>query len=98
MAIVRLNDRLQLTLLFGQLVKVGVRIGVQGVHLIQASQRLLNVAHGLFHRLADGLLQIELRLLRQVADLNPRLRARLAFDIGVNAGHNAQQGGFPRAV
>jgi hypothetical protein len=34
---------------------------------------------------------IELRLLRQVADLDARLRARLAVEVGIHAGHDAQQ-------
>jgi len=48
--------------------------------------------------LAHGLGGVELRLLRQVADLDARLRARLAEDVGVHAGHDAQQRRLARAV
>ena len=48
--------------------------------------------------LAHGLGRIELRLLRQVADLQARLRPCLAVEFLVDAGHDLQQRRFARAV
>src|SRR4029079_5800712 len=41
---------------------------------------------------------VELRLLRQIPDLGPLRRPRLALKILLNAGHDAQQARLPRAV
>ncbi|MOA24196.1 hypothetical protein D3C78_1448690 [compost metagenome] len=44
------------------------------------------------------MLEVQLRFLRQVTDLNPLLWASFTFDIGIDARHDAQQSGFTRAV
>jgi len=41
---------------------------------------------------------VELRLLGQIANLDPRLRARFAFKIGINPGHDLEHGGLARAI
>ena len=51
-----------------------------------------------FHRLAHGLVGVELRLLRQVADLQAGHRRGFAFDVVVDAGHDLQQRALARAV
>ena len=57
---------------------------------------------GLLHPFLDVaahvLVRVELRFLWQKADLDAGLRPRLTVDLGVDAGHDAQQGGFAGAV
>ncbi len=89
MAVVRLDNLFKLALLSGELVEVGIRLSVLRVHLVQTFQRIDHFGHRLFNRLTYGLLWIELRLLRQIADFQARLRTSFAFDIGINAGHDA---------
>src|SRR5690606_16224279 len=55
-------------------------------------------AHAFLDRLAHGVLGVELGFLRQVADLDARLRARLTLEVGVDAGHDPQHGGLAGAV
>ena len=98
MPVVRLDNFFELALLGGELVEVGIRLRVFGVHLVQAFQRIDHFGHRFFNRLTYGLLRIELRLLRQIADFQARLRTRFAFDIGIDAGHNTQQGRLTGAV
>ncbi len=94
----RLQDGLQLGLLGSQGVEIGVRLGVGGVHLIQARLGVLDLADGFFHNVANGLARVELWLLWQVADIDPRHGAGFAVELGVDAGHDAQQGGLTGAV
>ncbi|KAF1858260.1 hypothetical protein Lal_00014761 [Lupinus albus] len=97
-AVGRGDDRFQALLLLGQRVEVGVRLRVGRVHRFQLGLRLERFAQAAFHFLAHGFLRIELRFLRQVADVQARHRARFALDVGVDAGHDLQQRRFPRAV
>ena len=92
------DDRLVARLIRCQLVEIGIGLGVRGVDLLQLGARLDHLPQALFHRLAHGHPRIELRLLRQVADLHVRHGNRLALEIAVLAGHDAQQGRFSRAV
>jgi len=87
-----LNYLFQLALFGRQLVKIGIRIGIECIHFIKTFQRTHNFRYGLFDGLANGLLQIQLGFLRQIADFQTRLWASFTFNIGIDAGHNAQQG------
>jgi hypothetical protein len=78
------DDGLQLALLAGQLVEVGIRIGVGRIDLVEARHGAFHLADRLFDRLAHGLLRIQLGLLGQVADLDAGLRAGFPFDLGVD--------------
>src|SRR5690606_8044756 len=60
--------------------------------------RLQDFADAFLDRLAHGLFRVQLRLLRQVADLDPRLRPRLADEIGVHAGHDLEHRRLARAA
>ena len=62
------DDRLEFRLLGREFVEVGVGLGIGGVDLVQALLRAEHLAQALLHRLAHGLVRIELRLLRQIAD------------------------------
>ena len=97
-AIAGLQNRFQLALLGGQRIKVGIRLGVSGIHLIQARLGVLDHADRFFHHFAHGFFRIELRLLRQVTDVEVRHRPCLTFEFGIDAGHDFQQGGLTRAV
>ena len=88
----------QLGLFGGKRVKVGFGVGVGGVDGIEFGLYVFHVAHRFFDDFAHAFVRIELRLLRQVADADARLRPRFALDVGIHACHDFQQGGFARAI
>lgn len=88
MAVVSLNDLFKLALLRCEFIEVGVWLSVFGIHLIQAFQRVNHFGYRFFYRLTYGLLRVQLRFLRQIANFQARLRAGFAFDVGIDAGHN----------
>jgi hypothetical protein len=92
------DDGFQARLFGGQRVEVGVFFGVGGVHGVQLGLRFKRFAQAGFHFLAHGFFRIQLRFLRQVTNVQTRHRARFALDVGVDAGHNFQQGRFTGAV
>ncbi len=92
------QDRLQPLLLGGELVEVGAFLGIGLVDPVQRGLRLQHLADAFLDRFAHGLGRVQLRLLRQVADLDARLRARFAAEIGVHAGHDLQHRGLAGAV
>ena len=96
--VVSLNDLFQTALFSGQLVKIGIRIGVQRIHFIQAFQGVNHFRNRFFNGLTHGVFRVQLRFLRQVTNLDVWLRTRFTFDVFINARHNAQQGGLTRAV
>ena len=98
MAALGLDDGFQLALFAGQLVEICIRVGVGRIDLVQPGHGAFHLADRLFDRFAHGLLRIQLRLLRQVADLDTGLRTGFPFDLGIDACHDAQQGRFTGAV
>ncbi|MNS54791.1 hypothetical protein D3C72_876050 [compost metagenome] len=92
------QDGFVFRLIGGQGVEVGVRLGISRVDLVELLARLEHAAERLFHGLAHGLLGVELRFLRQVADVQVRHRRGLALDLLVEAGHDLEQRGLARAV
>ena len=97
-AVVGLDDGFQLALLLGQLVEVGIRLGIGGVDRIQTGQGAFELAHRLFDGFTNGLLRLQFGLLGQVTNLDPRLRTGFPFDLGIDACHDAQQGGFTGTI
>lgn len=97
-AVVRLDNLFELALLCGKLIEVRIRLGVFGIDFVQPLQRVNHFGDRFFHGLAHGVFRVELRLLRQVADFDAGLRTRFTFDLGVDTGHDAQQGRFTGAV
>ncbi len=93
-----LDNIFQPRLLLGQRIKVGIRLRVVRVHLVQPGQGVLGFLHPFLHITAHILIRIQLRFLWQVTDINTRLRPRLPQDVRINPRHNAQQGRFTRAV
>ena len=93
-----LQDGFQLGLFGGQGVEVGVRLGVGGIHGVEARLGVLDLAYRFLDDLAHGLLRVELRFLGQVANLDAGHRAGFAVDLGVHPGHDAQQGRLAGAV
>ncbi len=92
------NDGFQAGLLFGQLVEVGIRLGVgdvDGFELLLCVHHLTQTA---LDFLAHGFGGIELRLLRQVADIQVGHRRGFALDVLVEAGHDLEHGRLARAV
>lgn len=98
MTVVRLNDLFKLALLRSEFIEVGVRLGVLCVHFIQTFQRVNHFGNRFFHGFTNSMFRVQFWFLRQVTDFNARLWASFTFDIGINAGHDAQQGRFTRAV
>jgi hypothetical protein len=92
------DDRFEAGLLFGQLVEVGVFLGIGGIHRLQLLLRLGDFTQPGFNRLAYRLLGVEQGLLRQVADLDARLPLHFAFVFLFDAGHDLQHGRFAGAV
>lgn len=97
-ATLSLDDGFQLALFAGQLVEIRIRVGVGRIDLVQSGHGAFHFADRLFDRFAYGLLRIQLRLLRQVANLDTGLRTGFPFDLGIDACHDAQQGRFTGAV
>ena len=85
------DDRFEARLFGGERVEVRVGLGVGGVHGVKLRLRLDDFAHALFDGFAHGLFGIELRLLREVADLDPGHRNGFAFDVRVNARHDLEE-------
>ncbi len=98
MPIAGLDDAFQSRLFGGQGVKIRIRFGIGGIDCIKAGQRVLDVRQGLLDIAADGFGRIQLRLLRQVANVDAGLGAGLTVELGIDPRHDAQQGGFARAV
>ena len=92
------HDRFEFRLLGGQRVEVGVGFAVGGVDLVEPLAHGQQLGVRFFDRLAHGLAGIELRLLFEVADRQVRHRHRVAVDLGVDAGHDAQDRRFARPV
>ncbi len=82
----------------GERVEVGILFGIGGIHLVEFLLRGEHFAEALLHFLAHGVVGIELRFLRQVADGDVGLVLHLAVVFLVHAGHDAQHGGLARAV
>ena len=96
--VVRLDDLFILALLCGQLVEVRIRFGVFGIHFIETFQGVNHFGYRFFYGFANGVFRVQLRFLRQVANLDARLRTGFTFDVCINAGHDAQQGGLTGTV
>ena len=86
-------------------------LGEQGVHLVvrhllgeahgdlvEAVEVRLEAGEGLHDVLADGLVRVEMRLLRQVADARALRRPGLAAEFLVLPRHDAHEGGLAGAV
>ena len=96
----RVDLVLHLGLLFHELVHFIVRHGLGELVAdgVEAIDQALHVADAFADHFAHRLGLVEQGLLRQVAHLDARLRARLALDVLVDAGHDLQQGGLAGAV
>ena len=77
---------------------VGVLVGIVHRQLVVAVEQRALGADPLLHIAAHGLVGIELRLLLQVADAGALRDPALAGEVGVDAGHDAQQRRLARAV
>jgi hypothetical protein len=89
----RVDALLHARLLVQQLVHLVVvhRLGERHRDVVEPVEQRPLVGDGLLDILADILGRVELRLLRQVSDLRPLRRPRLALKILVDARHDAQQ-------
>ena len=96
----RVDPVLQLRLVVHQLRHrvVGQGLGEAVADRIKPVEQVLDVADPLADDLAHGLRLVQLRFLRQVADLDAGLGAGFALDLPVNAGHDPEQARFSGAV
>jgi hypothetical protein len=92
------NDGFQARLLGRQCIEIGIFFGIGGIDSIQLGLRFKDFAQRAFDFLAHGLGGIQLRFLRQIADIQVRHRHGFAFDILVHASHDLEQGRLARAV
>ena len=76
----------------------GAGYTTSGEAMIRAQARLEQVAEAFLDGFAHRLRRVELRFLRQVADVQAGHRACFALDVGVDAGHDFQQSRFTGAV
>ena len=74
------------------------RFGETIADLVEALHERERSRDAFLDEFADGLGRVEFRLLRQVTDLDAGLRPGLALDLGVDAGHDPQQGRLAGAV
>ena len=86
------DDGFEFGLFGGQGVKVCVRFTVSGVNSVKASLGSEHGAHAGFNAFAHGVRVIELGFLRQVTDVQVRHGGGFALDLGVDAGHDFEQG------
>ncbi len=98
MTVVRLDDLFILALLCGPLVEVRIRLSVFGIHFIQTFQRVNHFGYRFFNGFANGVFRVQLRFLRQVTNLDARLRTGFTFDVLYQCRHDAQQGGLTGTV
>ena len=89
---------LQVGLLGQQGVDVGIGVAEGGAHLVVPVDQLLRLAHALGHVPGHVLGRVQLGLLGQVADREPRGQPGLAREPVVLTGHDPQQRRLPRAV
>ena len=95
-----LDGLLQLGLLGQQFVHALVvhRLGESHADLVETVQQGANLGNPLLDNFAHGLVGVQLGLLRQVANADARLGPGLAVMLGVDAGHDAQNGRLAGAV
>eukprot|EP01132_Coremiostelium_polycephalum_P011819 gene11818-biopygen4574 len=93
-----LQDGFELGLFCRQFVEVGVFFSVGRVDLVQAGLGVLDHADRFLDHFTHGLGRVQDRFLWQVADVQVGHRAGFAVELGVDAGHDFQQGGFTRTV
>jgi len=79
-------------------VVVGVRVSGQGDDFVEAVEDGFGLRHCEHDVLTDGQAGVELRFLREVADLGTFGGPSLAVELAVQPGHDLHQGGLTRAV
>ena len=84
------EDRLKAFLLLGQCIEVGIGLGIGGIDRFEPVLGIEDLAQRRLDLLAYRSHGIELRLLFQIADFCTRRRSRLAVEVLVDAGHDAQ--------
>ena len=92
------NDGLHLGLLFGERVEISVFFAVSGVDFFQPRFGLEDIAHARFNAFAHGLLGVQLRLLRQITNIQTRHGDGFAFKLLVNTRHDLEQGGLAGTI
>ena len=92
------DDRFEACLFGGERVEVRIGFGVGRVDGVQLRLRLHHLTHALFDRFTDGVLGVQLRLLREVADVDAGHRHGFAFVLLIHARHDAKERGLPRTV
>ena len=76
----------------------GCRIGHAAGDFVEAVDQVLDRLHGREQVFADGFVEVQLRLLGDVADAHPLGQRGRAVEVLVEAGHDLQQGRFARPV
>jgi len=92
------DDRFELRLLGRELFEIRIGFRICRVDLVEALLRVKRFAKTFLHGFAHGLFRVELRLLRQEADLHVRQGGHFALEIRLDPGHDFQKRGFSGAV
>ena len=98
MRVFGLNNILETSLLLGQCIEVSLGLGIVCIDLLQSCQCIDRFLNAFLDVAADILFRVELGFLRQVADLDVRLRACLTQNLGIDARHDLEQSRFPGPV
>jgi hypothetical protein len=93
-----LDQVLELGLLLRQGIEVRIRLGIGRIDRVEPLQGALIWPSASSTLPRTSLVASSPGLLRQKADLDAGLRTRLALDLGIETGHDLQQGRFARAV
>ncbi len=94
----RVEQRLEFRLFFGEFLEVGVGLAVGGVDFVQTLTRRDEFSQPFLDGFAHGFFGIEFGFLLEKADREVGSGRCLAFDLGVHARHDAQDGRLARAV
>ncbi len=92
------QDRLEAFLFLGQCIEIRAFVGIGGIDRLELVLGFKDFTQRRLDFLAHRLLGIELRFLLQITDLDARCRPRLAVEVLVDAGHDAQHGRLAGAV
>ena len=96
----RIDSILEFALFLEQRIHLLVRhrFGEGHAELVEAVDQRLGLPDAVFDITAHVFRRVEFRLLRQVTDLDARLRSRFTVDLGVDAGHDSQQCRLARSI
>ena len=92
------KDGFHLGLFFGQRIKIGTVLAIGGVDFFEPRFGLEDVPHPGFDAFAHALIGVELRLLRQIANVQTRHRHGFALKLLIHTRHDLEQRGLAGTI